>query len=62
MTTGHYICDQCGCPVGRYITLFGEGWMHVDGTEAADCDNFRGDREWKPALQASFGLIEGGQA
>lgn len=39
-------CSACGARVDRYYTPVGTFWMHVDGSEAADCANLRGDEGW----------------
>ncbi len=49
-----YICSECGAPAcvegftasdatGVLATVW--GWSHVDGSEALDCADVRGDRE-----------------
>ncbi len=43
-----YVCSECGCPVGRYLSFGGVGWMHEDGSQMAACNDARGDRSWIP--------------
>lgn len=56
------VCSECGRPVGRYLTLMGEGWMHQLAEDAADCANARGDRSWQPVELHRLMEEEGGTA
>lgn len=54
---GRWVCDWCGADVGRYATLFGEGWMHRQDIEASSCAKERGKTEWQPVEQLGLRLV-----